>query len=453
MTRPAEPFHARPLKMDADPFASTAASQSGRQVQTAFREIVRHIVLQTPVILVTGPASAGKTLLVDMTARLCTNMGLSVRRVDRGDLLHIALAQNSDVLLVDEANSVEDALLESFAAEKRNDSATTTVFLGLPSCIGRFIATVDPVLIQFDLLSRSDAEHYLLERAAAAGFTNLFSDDSLDLIVDASSGSPRLLARIGSLAFCNAASDCAGQIRHKHAASAVAMQLPPTIATEEAKQAPPAEEAVVLKAKIDEKLHVSEKASPQIEGLFARADAGSPEGTGTLGAANTYGLGNDLWTGRTDENSAADLNRHSAARTLIRRGTLAACVVILVAAAAIAVVRPWAGLGPSPSNVTALPESAPAAAAVEVPAAPELPLSPAVPTEAASNSSPELAPAADPSPRTTTADSTKGENVREPGERRAVVPRPLSPEEQAAVARGIRELERAQTQAFQGRRR
>src|SRR5580704_18247719 len=215
MTRAAEPFTGWPLKMDTDPFTPNASNHSSRQVQTAFREIVRQLVQQTPVVLVTGPVSAGKTLLVDMTARLCTDMGLSVRRVDRGDLLHIALGQHSDVLLVDEANSVADAVLEAFSPEGRSNTATTTVFLGLPSCVARFISTVNPVLIQFDLLSRSDAEHYLHERATDAGFPDLFSDDALEVIVDGSSGSPRLLRRIASVAFFNAASDGAFQIGHK----------------------------------------------------------------------------------------------------------------------------------------------------------------------------------------------------------------------------------------------
>ena len=236
MTSAVEPLTARPLKMDTDPFASNATNHSSRQVQTAFREIIRQILQQTPVILVTGPASAGKTLLVDMTARLCNDTGLSVRRVDRGDLLHIALGQHSDVLLVDEANSVADASLEAFSPERRSNTATTTIFLGLPSCVARFISTVNPVLIQFDLLSRSDAEHYLRERVAGAGFPDLFSDAALELTVDASRGSPRLLQRIASMAFFNAVSDCAFQIGHKHAASALAMQLPPNSATHYAKQ-------------------------------------------------------------------------------------------------------------------------------------------------------------------------------------------------------------------------
>jgi hypothetical protein len=468
MTRAAEPYNG-PLKMDADPFSSNAANHhSSRQVQMAFREIVRQIVRQTPVVLVTGPASAGKTFLVDMTARLCPDVGLSVRRVDRGDLLHIALGQHSDVLLVDEANSVEDAILEAFSPERRGDTATTTVFLGLPSCVARFISSVNPVLIQFDLLSRSDAEHYLHERAISAGFPDLFSEDALELIVNASSGSPRLLRTIASVAFFNAASDCAFQIGHKHAGSALAMQLPSnrTTLTHYAKQSLAAEDAVVPGAKIDDGPSAPENASSKVEGVLPRIEAGSDE---RISAAevissvanlaqvigqNAKELGGDVRIGMPDEISAARLetsNRHFVTRTLMGRAALAACVAIVVTAAAIATVSPWILTGPPSSNAAALPQSLPVAVPASGAAEPAA-ASPVIPNEVENKFAPgpiQSAPENASQAEKETADSTAVEkpSTRESAEPKVVVRKPLTPEEKGAIARGIQEMEKAASQA------
>ncbi len=178
-----------------------------------------------PLILVTGSASTGKTLLVDMTERACSEKGLSVRRVDRGDLLHLTLGRRSDVLLVDEANAVAESMLEALLPKGGEITATTTVFLGLPSFAHRFaFSDVRPVVIELTPLPESDARSYLLERAASAGLPNLFTTEALDLIIDGSAGSPRLLRSIASLAFFGAASDGASQINLRYAASALVAQ-------------------------------------------------------------------------------------------------------------------------------------------------------------------------------------------------------------------------------------
>ncbi len=215
-----------PLRIEMDPFAAGAAGRHvGHPLQAAFREIIHQIVLQTPLILVTGSASTGKTLLVDMTERTCSEKGLSVRRVDRGDLLHLTLGRRSDVLLVDEANAVAESMLEALLPKGGEITATTTVFLGLPSFAHRFaFSDVRPVVIELTPLPESDARSYLLERAASAGLPNLFTTEALDLIIDGSAGSPRLLRSIASLAFFGAASDGASQINLRYAASALVAQ-------------------------------------------------------------------------------------------------------------------------------------------------------------------------------------------------------------------------------------
>ena len=64
-----------PLRIDANPFVSGGVV-IGRPVQTALAQVIEQIVLKTPVILVTGNAGTGKSLLAKLTTRACSDMGL-----------------------------------------------------------------------------------------------------------------------------------------------------------------------------------------------------------------------------------------------------------------------------------------------------------------------------------------------------------------------------------------
>src|SRR5882757_1183171 len=96
-----------PLQIAMNPFvAGMSGSRMGRPLQTAFGEVIRQIGEQTPVVVVVGSAGTGKSMLVDMAARACVGMGLSVRRVERGDLVQLKFGEKSDVLLVDQTDSI-----------------------------------------------------------------------------------------------------------------------------------------------------------------------------------------------------------------------------------------------------------------------------------------------------------------------------------------------------------
>ena len=212
------------LRIEANPFVS-GNLHIGRSLQTALDQVFAQIVLKTPVVLVSGNPGAGKSLLAEMTARACSAMELSVQSVVRGDMVHMALDERSDLLLVDEADSVADTFLEALGAEVGKTVATTTVFLGLPACINRFVSLgVHPVVVELRLFSPTDARTYLLE--AAADFPDLFTADALDLIVHEAHGTPRLLRSMASFAFFVAASDSASQIRVRHVGQARAAQVP-----------------------------------------------------------------------------------------------------------------------------------------------------------------------------------------------------------------------------------
>src|SRR5260221_345045 len=98
------------LKLNRDPFAHDGASPLG-PVRAAFEQLMRHVDLKTAVIVVVGPAGSGKTFLLDITEEACRGRGISVLRIERGDLAHTIIGKCADILLVDEADFVDEATL------------------------------------------------------------------------------------------------------------------------------------------------------------------------------------------------------------------------------------------------------------------------------------------------------------------------------------------------------
>jgi len=171
------------LQLQINPFAASASgARLGRPLQAALGEVIRQIGLEAPVVVVCGNAGAGKTLLIKMIARSCTDMGLCARQIDRGDLMHVAFGQCADVLLIDEADSITESTLQSLTSAGSNTSTTTMIFLCLPSNVRRFTSSGGrAVIIELAPLLHSDARNYLLERATSAGRPDLFDADALDL--------------------------------------------------------------------------------------------------------------------------------------------------------------------------------------------------------------------------------------------------------------------------------
>jgi hypothetical protein len=215
------------LQLQTNPFTANASgARIGRPLQAALGEVIRQIGLEAPVVVVCGNAGTGKTLLINMIARACTDMGLCARQIDRGDLMHVAFGQCADVLLIDEADSIPESTLHTLISPGANTSTTTMVFLCLPSNVRRFTSSGGrAVIIELAPLTHADARNYLLERATSAGRPDLFEADALDLLIDGSHGSPRVLRSIASLAFFAAVVDCSPRIGAKHVADALASQI------------------------------------------------------------------------------------------------------------------------------------------------------------------------------------------------------------------------------------
>ena len=216
-----------PLQIATNPFvAGASGSRMGRPLQTAFGEVIRQIGQQTPVVVVVGSAGTGKSMLMDVTARACVGMGLSVRRVERGDLVQVAVGQMSDVLLVDQTDSISNASLQTLLSASGKNIATTMVFLCLPSSVCRFsFSGTNAAVVELTPLALSDARNYLQERASSIGRSNLFTPEALDLVIDGSRGLPRLLRSIAQLAFFGAASEGASLIGTHHVSNALASRV------------------------------------------------------------------------------------------------------------------------------------------------------------------------------------------------------------------------------------
>src|SRR5258706_14869121 len=220
--RAVTPSAAVPLRISTNPFvAGASGTRMGRPLQKAFGEVIRHIGLQTSIIAVVGSAGTGKSLLADMTARACVDMGLTVRRIDQGDQVYALLGTKSDVLLIDQTDSMPTSSLQTLLSLGGKNIATTMVFMCLPSFVGQVsFSGGDRATVELTPLSLSDARNYLHERAASIGRTNLYSPEALDLIIDGSGGLPRLLQSIAHQAYWAAASEDAPQIGAQHVSNA-----------------------------------------------------------------------------------------------------------------------------------------------------------------------------------------------------------------------------------------
>jgi len=91
------------LKLNRDPFARDGIAPMG-PVRAAFEQLMRHVELGTAIILIVGPGGSGKTFLLGIAEESCRTRGISVLRIERGDLAHTVIGKHVDLLLVDEAD-------------------------------------------------------------------------------------------------------------------------------------------------------------------------------------------------------------------------------------------------------------------------------------------------------------------------------------------------------------
>ena len=208
------------FELNHNPFARDRGSPL-RPVRAAFDQLMRHVELKTAVILVVGPAGSGKTFLLDMTEEACRGRGMSVLRIERGDLAHTVIGKRADLLLVDEADFIDEETLNIVAGHP--ETPKSVVFAcRAPRGVGDIAL---PTLVTLASLTPNEARDFLLEQSTKAGRPDLFTPEGLESLVAGTCGLPRLLRTVGALSLFVANNEGASQISAEHVADAFAAQI------------------------------------------------------------------------------------------------------------------------------------------------------------------------------------------------------------------------------------
>jgi hypothetical protein len=214
------------LGLRQDPFGP-ASSATGFGVAASLlvaqEKLLAAVGRGDPLTVLTGRPGMGKTLLLAMVEQAYRGDGIDVRSVARGDMAHVALGSHAQLLLIDEADTINTATLKALAPGTAGSAAPMMVFAVARPALHRLSSDVRATIIDLRPLDPEESRDFLLARAAAAGRLDLFTPEALDVIVDAGQGSPRLLRVLAGAAMFQAASDGAAQIGAAHAALAAAM--------------------------------------------------------------------------------------------------------------------------------------------------------------------------------------------------------------------------------------
>src|SRR5712671_6310265 len=207
------------LKLDCDPFARDGVSPLG-PVRAALEQLMRHVELGTAIVLVVGPAGSGKSFLLGLAEESGRARGISVMRIERGDLAHTAIGKSVDLLLVDEADFVDQPTLNFIGSHP--ETAKTVVFAcRTPLSVGDM---AEPIVVSLNPLAPDEARNFVVERATAAGRPDLFAPDALESLIAGTAGLPRLLRSVGALALFLAESEGARNVGVEHVAEALDAQ-------------------------------------------------------------------------------------------------------------------------------------------------------------------------------------------------------------------------------------
>lgn len=207
------------LKLNCNPFARDGVAPLG-PVRAALEQLTRHVELGTAIVLVVGPAGSGKSFLLGLAEESARARGVSVLRIERGDLAHTVIGKSVDLLLVDEADFVDQTTLNFIAGHP--ETAKTVVFACRTPCsVGDMAAQS---LVNLTPLTPHEARDFVVERATAAGRPDLFAPEALASLIAGTSGLPRLLRSVGALTLFFADSQGASNVGAEHVAAALDAQ-------------------------------------------------------------------------------------------------------------------------------------------------------------------------------------------------------------------------------------
>jgi hypothetical protein len=204
----------------SDPFGPANASQIAPCVQHAFDQVMDHIDCGVGALAITGAAGTGKTFLLGLIEDACLRDGLVVRLLHRGDLANAASGESCDVLLIDEADGIEPALLETLIRGPRK-AAVCTVIACIKDRDDRF-AKAQMLLIPIQRLGNQEAANYVRRVATAS---DLFTQDAVNLLVGAAGGSIRMLRMLAGMALFCAGRDGSKEVASRHVTEAFASRI------------------------------------------------------------------------------------------------------------------------------------------------------------------------------------------------------------------------------------
>src|SRR5258706_7652557 len=207
------------LKLSCDPFARDGVAPLG-PVRAALEQLMQHVALGTAIVLVVGPAGSGKSFLLGLAEESCRARDISVLRIERGDLAHTVIGKSVDLLLVDEADFVDQPTLNFIGSHP--ETAKTVVFACRTSLSVGDMA--GPTVVNLNPLAPDEARNFVVERATAARRPDLFAPNALEALIAGTAGLPRLLRSVGALALFLAESEGARNVGVEHVAEALAAQ-------------------------------------------------------------------------------------------------------------------------------------------------------------------------------------------------------------------------------------
>lgn len=209
-----------------DPFARTvdpADIFESQTFATAREELLREVRHGARLVALVGAAGTGKTLLLQAVEAQLAGESRRVRRVDRGDMIDPAAP--ADLLLIDEADRMDDAALVALAKAAADPARPAAVLALTRRRLDHLDLPVAPRFVGLEELATNDARDFVIDRVKrAGGDAALFSPGALGAITYAAGGSPRLLRLLSSGAMFQAAQDGAPRIEMGHARRAIAMQ-------------------------------------------------------------------------------------------------------------------------------------------------------------------------------------------------------------------------------------
>jgi type II secretory pathway predicted ATPase ExeA len=209
--------------LNFDPFAPGSPIVVTEPVKAVLAQITGEFGRGVRAVVITGAPGTGKTLLLTLIQDSYKGRNLSISRVDLAALFPFALADTTDLLLVDEADSADPSALQAWLA-RHSERPRTMVLACRPEASARLCHELGAVAIHVRPLSASQAKDFIIERVTKAGRPDLFAPPALDHLIEASAGSPQALRSLAGMAMFLAVYSQASQIDASHVEEAVHSQ-------------------------------------------------------------------------------------------------------------------------------------------------------------------------------------------------------------------------------------